>query len=186
MRLFVSSAAVVRVTSGGFASESNFCSGLISKSEPCSILLLRRLGERDGCRLLEAPLSGATEAGAAADTEGVVERLLGVLLGLRPPFMPPPLIDLSSFQALGPRSLGSSLAKIAGLGEGVRAGDEPGMRLASSFRTGLSGGVGSGSSSTTIGSSSASKGSCISVSGFSWSSIASSKTLFFRYSGPKD
>lgn len=40
MRLFLTGAAAAGVTSGAFASESNFCRGLISRSEPCSILLL--------------------------------------------------------------------------------------------------------------------------------------------------
>lgn len=126
-----------------------------------------------------SPSSGAGGTGAATEVKGVVGRLLGVLLGLLPPLFAPPLLDLSSFQPLGRRSLGSSLLVMAGLGEGVHLGDEPGMRLSSSFRRGLSGGVGSGSSS-------ARRGSCITVSVFSLSSATSRNTLFFRYSGPKE
>lgn len=40
MRLFLTEAAAAGATSGAFASESNFCRGLISRSEPWSFLLL--------------------------------------------------------------------------------------------------------------------------------------------------
>lgn len=40
MRLFLMGVTRTGVTSETFVSESNFCSGLISRSEPCSILLL--------------------------------------------------------------------------------------------------------------------------------------------------
>ena len=133
---------------------------------------------REGPRLLGAPPpSGAAEVGAETEVDGVVGRLLGLLLGLLPPLLPPPLLVLSSFQLPGLRSLGSSLLMMPGLGEGVRPGDEPGMRLSSSFMSGLSGGVGRGSSS-------ASSGSCSTMSVFSLPSTTSCKTLFFRYSGP--
>lgn len=107
----------------------------------------------------------------------MVGRLVGLLLGLLLLLLPPPLLGLSSFQLPGLRSLGSSLPIMPGLGEGVRPGEEPGMRLSSSFMSGLSGGVGRGSSS-------ASSGSCITVSVFSLPSATSCNTLFFRYSGP--
>lgn len=173
MRLFLTGAAGAVVVSDAFASESNFCSGLISMSEPCSFLLLWRLGVRDGPRLLVAPppSSDTVEAGA----EGVVGRLPCLSLSL---LLPPLLLVLSSFQLPGLRSLGSSLLMMPGLGEGVRPGDELGMRLSSSFITGLSGGVGSGSSS-------ASRGSCMMVSVFSLPSTANCNALFFRYSGPE-
>lgn len=177
MRLFLvgataAAAAAAAGTSGAMASDSNFWRGLISRSEPCSTLLLWRLGLREG--IPPAP-SGAWEA-AAEELEGVVGRLLGLLLGLLPPLLPPRL-DLSSFQPPGPRSLGSSLPIIKGLGDGVRPGVEPGIRLTSSFMSGLSGGVGRGSSS-------ASRGSCRAMSVFSLPSATSCRTLFFRYSGP--
>lgn len=111
------------------------------------------------------------------EAEGVVGRLLGLLLGLLIPLVPPSLLVLSSFQLPGLRSLGSSLMMMPGLGEGVRPGDEPGMRLSSSFMSGLSGGVGRGSSS-------ASSGSCMTVSVFSLPSTTSCSNFFFRYSGP--
>lgn len=173
MRLFLTGAAGAVVASDAFASESNFCSGLISMSEPCSFLLLWRLGVRDGPRLLVAPPppSDTVEAGAG----GVVGRLPCLPLSL---LLPPLLLVLSSFQLPGLRSLGSSLLMMPGLGEGVRPGDELGMRLSSSFITGLSGGVGSGSSS-------ASRGSCMMVSVFSLPSTANCNALFFRYSGPE-
>lgn len=126
-----------------------------------------------GPRLLGAPPpSGTARVGAVAEAEGVVGRLLGLLLALLTPLM-----GLSSLQLPGLRSLGSSLQMMPGLGEGVRPGDEPGMRLSSSFMSGLSGGVGRGSSS-------ANRGSCRVVSGFSLPSTISSNALFFRYSGP--
>lgn len=40
MRLFFIEVGAARVTSGAFTFESNFCRGLISRSEPCSFLLL--------------------------------------------------------------------------------------------------------------------------------------------------
>lgn len=40
MRLFLTGGFAAGATSGAFASESNFCSGLISSSEACSFLLL--------------------------------------------------------------------------------------------------------------------------------------------------
>lgn len=174
MRLFLAGAtgAAAGGTSGALASDSNFCSGLISRSEPCSTLLLWRLGLREGTPPVP---SGGREA-AAEEVDGVVGRLLGLLLGLLPPLLPPRL-DLSSLQPPGPRSLGSSLPMMKGLGEGVRPGDEPGIRLTSSFMSGLSGGVGRGSSS-------ASRGSCRMMSVFSLPSATSCRTLFFRYSGP--
>lgn len=166
---------------------SNFCRGLISRSEPCSFLMLWRLGVRDGPWLLEATVvseAGAVEAGAVAGAEaedtGVVGRLLGLLLDLLLLLLPPPpFMLLSSVQLPGLRNLESSLVRIVipGLGEGVRPGEDSGMRWSSSFMTGLSGGVGSGSSS-------ANSGSCITGSVFSLPSMASCNALFFRYSGP--
>lgn len=120
-----------------------------------------------------APSSGAAKAGAEMGFKGVMGRLLGLLLGLLPASLP----VLSSFQLPGLRSFGSSLVMMAGLGEGVRPGDEAGLRLSSSFMRGLSGGVGRGSSS-------ASSGSCITMSVFSVLSTTSCNALFFRYSGP--
>ena len=179
MRLFLTGTAAAGVTFGAFASESNFCSGLISRSEPCSFLLLWRLGVREGPRLLGAPpVSAVAGAGAETEVEGVAGRLPDLLLALLPPLLPPALAVLSSFQLPGLRSLGSSLLMMPGLGEGVRPGDEPGMRLSSSFMSGLSGGVGRGSSS-------ASSGSCMTVSVFSLPSTTSCNTRFFRYSGPE-
>lgn len=175
MRLFLTGAAGAVVASDAFASESNFCNGLISMSEPCSFLLLWRLGVRDGPRLLVAPPPSSDTAEAGAGAEGVVGRLPCLPLSL---LLPPLLLVLSSFQLPGLRSLGSSLLMMPGLGEGVRPGDELGMRLSSSFITGLSGGVGSGSSS-------ASRGSCMMVSVFSLPSTATCNALFFRYSGPE-
>lgn len=145
MRLFLAevTGAAAAGTSGALTSDSNFCRGLISRSEPCSTLLLWRLGLREG----SPPVPSGAWEGAAEEVEGVVGRLLGLL----PPLLPPRL-DLSSFQPPGPSSLGSSLPVIKGFGEGVRPGDEPGIRLTSSFISGLSGGVGRGSSSASKGS----------------------------------
>lgn len=144
---------------------------------------------RDGPWLLEATVvseAGAVEAGAVAGAEaedtGVVGRLLGLLLDLLLLLLPPPpFMLLSTVQLPGLRNLESSLGGIVipGLGEGVRPGEDSGMRWSSSFMTGLSGGVGSGSSS-------ANSGSCITGSVFSLPSMASCNALFFRYSGPVD
>lgn len=143
-------------------------------SEPCSALLLWRLGVREGPRL-----AGRSSAGAGAGAEeGVVGLLLGRLPCLLLPRLPDPALAFSPFQAPGPSKLGSSrvAASSAGQGEGVRVrrGAEPGRR----WSIGLSGGVG--------GRSSASCGSCNMGSAFSLFSAISCSARFFRYSGPME
>ncbi|KAG7278483.1 hypothetical protein CRUP_038778 [Coryphaenoides rupestris] len=182
MRLFLTEAEATGAAVLS-SSPSNFCSGLISRSEPCSALLLWRLGGREGPRLEGAVTTSAPSgtSAAAAEAEGVTGRLAGLLLALLPllPALPGLLLPLLScpFQLPALRSLGSSLLVMPGQGEGVRAGVEPGMNRSSSLSSGLSGGVGRGSSS-------ASSGSCMEVSALSPTSIPSWSARFFRYSGP--
>ena len=92
-------------------------------------------------------------------------RLLGLLLARLLPRLPLTLLlALSPFQLPGLRRWDSSLL-MPRLGEGVRAGVDTGIRLSSSCITGLSGGVGGGSS--------AKRGSCMIVSAFSMPSTIS-------------
>lgn len=156
------------------ASDAVFSRGLISRSEPCSTLLLKRLEAR---LLGMGAVARRSSRGAAAEA-GVVGRLLVLLLGRLLPRLP-----LSPFQPAGPRRWGSSLLKLpclecldaggvtAGLGEGVRAGEEPGL----SCSIGLSAGVGGCP---------ANSGSCIIGPVFSLPSEISCSALFFMYSGP--